>query len=920
MKNFIILLCFAPLFLAAQVKPKAIEQIERSMGLEKSSGITDRAAGTHNASNIGLFFENRGKLYPRRLSQGPSGEFPLNSGKHYDYRINPMVGIPGNVVQGRYTTNEEWEAVGGYQAEGSAKIAFSDNPSTWPNKKWPVADAAGNPIIKSDQDSYCVYDDANNQRGALGIRVIQTGYTYGLKNIQNIIFFKFQIVTTKKDTLKKLYFSLYCDIDVGDASGGDPEYGDDKFNFDKSKNFLTFFDDGVTTEWSDGKTGHFGIAFLQTPKVDSVELGVTDMHYNLYNDDKDQDTIQYGIMSSAASLYNSTDKNRYFHLGANTNLHFDDPNSLPPTGDDIVGNISSGPYTLAPGDTLTFVTAFLGGTDSVDIKKTYAEALKVFLNNFEAAKPPASPILTSVAGHKRVTLFWDDKAEKSRDSYSGQYDFEGYRLYRSVDKGIHWTQLADYDVVNEIGLDKGLRYSYTDSTVTNGIEYWYTITSFDRGDSGLVSLESGLGKVPGVQNLAVVIPRSDASGRTPVSLNSVNHVGNGKSNYIMDVKPADIPSLGSNSYDVAFTYSSRYDKGSPSIKLRYTTADSSRVLPKNYGFQFIAANRVNLIDLSTGLEFSGNPKTYPIPAGYLMQGAPASFRIFIEATDTIAANKPKAGDFFSVNFSTMVVRNNKDTVIAPRQFTSLPDKIQATNDGVLFSVRPPEMVQNIRREGRNDNLSISFTVGRTDSIKNNTYRLTTLAAGANASGVPFLKIQVTRMSDTVNVRQFDSVYSENTLTYNGLSSVVQFASSAVPQAGNIFYVTTVIPLEPTLADKYRFTIKGASIDLQKAKTDLSTIKVVPNPYIVSSLFEPEYGELRREPVRQVQFTNLPNECTIHIFTVDANLVKTIRHSSVSGTEPWDLKSEGGREVASGVYMYLVKSDAGEYMNRFAVIK
>lgn len=303
-----------------------------------------------------------------------------------------------------------------------------------------------------------------------------------------------------------------------------------------------------------------------------------------------------------------------------------------------------------------------------------------------------------------------------------------------------------------------------------------------------------------------------------------------------------------------------------------------------------------------------------------MQGTPASFRIFLDATDTIVANRPKAGDFFSVNFSTMVVRNGTDTVIAPRQFISQPDKVQATNDGVLFSVRPPEMIQSYRRDGRTDNLTISFSVGRADSIKNNTYRLMTTGFGSNASGIPFLSILVTRMSDTVNVKKVDTVYSLSSINFNGIAAVVEFQASSIPQAGNEYYVTTVIPVEPTLSDRYRFTINGATIDQQKIKPGLSNIKVVPNPYIVSSIFEPEYGELRREPVRQIQFTNLPPECTIHIFTVDANLVKTIRHNSGNGTEPWDLKSEGGREVASGVYMYLLKTDSGEYMNRFAVIK
>jgi hypothetical protein len=37
-------------------------------------------------------------------------------------------------------------------------------------------------------------------------------------------------------------------------------------------------------------------------------------------------------------------------------------------------------------------------------------------------------------------------------------------------------------------------------------------------------------------------------------------------------------------------------------------------------------------------------------------------------------------------------------------------------------------------------------------------------------------------------------------------------------------------------------------------------------------------------------------------------------------ETWDMRAAGGREIAAGVYLYLVKSDAGERLDRFAVIK
>jgi hypothetical protein len=492
-----------------------------------------------------------------------------------------------------------------------------------------------------------------------------------------------------------------------------------------------------------------------------------------------------------------------------------------------------------------------------------------------------------------------------------------------VNKGITWTQLADYDIVNEIGLDKGIRYSYTDSSVTNGIEYWYSITSFDRGDSGLASLESPLGKVPGVQNLAVVIPRSEPLGQTPITANTPQHVGNGKSNYIMEIKPTNISSLGGGTYDVSFGYTYRYEKGAPKIKATFIVGDSTKVVPKNYGFQFIASNKINVYDLSTGLEFGGNPKTYNPISGttYTIQGgSPIPFRVKLEPTDTGITNYPKLGDYITTNFSVAVVKNGTDTVVAPRQFISQPDKIQATYDGVLFSVHPPDYINNVQRSGRLDNYVLNFSLGRTDSIKNNAYKVSTINKGVNSLGVPFISLDVYRMSDTVRIAKFDTVYSLSSIDFSGIHAEIQFPVNDVPLPGNIFTVTTIIPIEPTLADKYRFTLNGQTTNPNVIKEDLSTIKVVPNPYIVSSLYELEFGELRREPLRQIQFTNLPAKCTIYIFTVDANLVKTISHDSNNGTATWDLKAEGGREVSSGTYMYLVKSSAGDYMNRFAIIK
>ncbi|HQJ45793.1 MAG TPA: hypothetical protein PK195_04070, partial [Ignavibacteriaceae bacterium] len=262
------LLLLIQINLLSQSDKKSIEDKEP---LNKILRIQDRAGGVHNASNIGLFFENRGKLYPRRVTQGPSGEFPINSGKNYIYRINQYIGIPGNVIQGRFTTNEEWEAAYGYHNSDLARIAFSDDPESWhPQLGWPVKDKDGKNVFLSDQDSYCVFNDSGNTVKILGIQVAQIGYAYGSNFAKNMLFYKYEITNTSQNTYDSLYFGLQNDIDVGNISGGDPEYADDFVDIIRDKNLIFFYDDGVSNEWPDGKTGFFGIMFLQTPKVNGV--------------------------------------------------------------------------------------------------------------------------------------------------------------------------------------------------------------------------------------------------------------------------------------------------------------------------------------------------------------------------------------------------------------------------------------------------------------------------------------------------------------------------------------------------------------------------------------------------------------------------------------------------------------------------
>ena len=895
--------------------------------LYKTSGVEDRAAGIHNASNIGLFFENRGKLYPRRAAQGPSGEYPINSGQNYIYRMNPYVGVPGSVIQGRYRTDEEWEAVGGYHNPRLSLVAFSDNPDTWNSTRgWPVKDALGNPDIRSDQDSYCVYDDANNSRGALGITVAQTGYAYGVKFAQDLLFFKFDLINKGPRDYDSVYFGMYCDIDIGDVDpGGALEYTDDYVGFDKTRNFVYLFDDGVTTDWTSGKTGVFGCTFLKTPSVNGKELGITDMHYFLYNDDSnnDVDTVLYGIMASKPSLYYSPIGKKYFHVRSDSNLHFDDPALIPAGGMDAVAEIASGPYTLKRGDTLTFYTAIAAGMTQQGAFASVDTARSIMLKDFVILKPPTTPKVTGVAGDRRAMIFWDDQAEHSGEN-PAQRDFQGYRVYRSVDKGVAWSLLADfYDVVNEFTYSRNVQHSFVDTALVNGIEYWYTVTAYDKGDSVSASIESPRGKNAGVSNLAIVIPRSEAIGRTPVRAGAAMHLGQGKSNYELVIQPADIASLASHTYDVYFTYTQRTEKGTLKTKVRAIVLDSTKLLPHSYAILFTTPSMVTITDLTTGLDVATD-KNYSRTIGTTYtkiqsSGYASVLNIRVEDPNPLDTSiyLPQAGNYIVLSFESYCVCDNADTVGGPRPFKY--DAIQTTTDGIRFSMRPPEIFQNISRVGgTNVAFAVTFSVGSSSALRSNRYMISTTGRGSIA-GKGFVSLSVRDSTNSVIVTK-DTVFAGATISFFGIDAKIDFNSANPPVPGNICSVECIVPVDPSLLDKYRFSILAPTVDMQKASAEIAGIRVVPNPYIVSSLYEIEYGELSREPVRQIQFTHLPTDCTIYIFTLDANLVKILHHDNQTGTEPWDLRAEGGREVAAGIYVYVVKSAAGEFLGRFAVIK
>jgi len=124
-------------------------------------------------------------------------------------------------------------------------------------------------------------------------------------------------------------------------------------------------------------------------------------------------------------------------------------------------------------------------------------------------------------------------------------------------------------------------------------------------------------------------------------------------------------------------------------------------------------------------------------------------------------------------------------------------------------------------------------------------------------------------------------------------------------------------------DEFVFeTFQSAKVDPQMAKSDLDRIKVVPNPYIVANDLEPRNNLTSGRGQRVIQFTHLPQQCTIRIFNLRGQLVDLIEHSSTidDGVASWGLVSQAGIDVSFGVYIYHIDSDIGTKIGRFALIK
>jgi len=156
------------------------------------------------------------------------------------------------------------------------------------------------------------------------------------------------------------------------------------------------------------------------------------------------------------------------------------------------------------------------GPEETDALMKLIEELTIVEEQSElSAEAPPEPNLRAHVGDHSVTLYWDAAPSETAeygdhvgDKLTGNNAFEGYKIFKSMDRGITWGEvmidvtgaprgyipLAQYDLINGIngesesrpffylGDDTGLKHTFTDNNVENGYEYWYAVIAYDHDD------------------------------------------------------------------------------------------------------------------------------------------------------------------------------------------------------------------------------------------------------------------------------------------------------------------------------------------------------------------------------------------------------------------------------------------------------
>lgn len=160
-----------------------------------------------------------------------------------------------------------------------------------------------------------------------------------------------------------------------------------------------------------------------------------------------------------------------------------------------------------------------------------------------------------------------------------------------------------------------------------------------------------------------------------------------------------------------------------------------------------------------------------------------------------------------------------------------------------------------------------------------------------------------------------------------------YTDSNVVMGFNYYYAVTAFDdgvrnyLQPGVSLESSRLTSTAYVGVSAAMAPQSThsgfkenLRVVPNPFNIRSR---NYGDPTNPSDAEnnkLLFVGLPGKCTIRIFTLSGDLVKTIDHDNNLGSEEWNQVTDTNQFIVSGLYIAHIESEIGNEIIKFVVIR
>ena len=166
-----------------------------------------------------------------------------------------------------------------------------------------------------------------------------------------------------------------------------------------------------------------------------------------------KELIQLKVMSGDTTNLTDDEKAWFFHTEFPAddfpeliNPHFDSLEGLAEVaagaagepGLDAVLEMASGPFDIDVGEQVPFSFCIIFGENKEDLIKNARFAQVMYNSNYQGFTAPLIPTLTAETDVRKVTLSWDTSSKYSKDVVTGYSDFEGYKIYKSIDGGRTW--------------------------------------------------------------------------------------------------------------------------------------------------------------------------------------------------------------------------------------------------------------------------------------------------------------------------------------------------------------------------------------------------------------------------------------------------------------------------------------------------